>query len=142
MGDRDEILKSLGFNLYAEYLKSDMWKKIRSKVYALKGHVCCCCGKPSKHIHHTSYSIKTLTGDTDALIASAHPVCAKCHKSVHFKPDGTFRLPAGSRTSFNVRHKRAKEKVAKNRGRKIGKRRKLLEAMEDDKAFHDRMCGG
>lgn len=138
---RAEILESLGFKSYAEYLKSDLWEKVRAKVFALKGRVCCCCGKKAWYIHHTAYSLKTLSGDTNALIAAAYPVCGKCHKSVHFRRNGEFRNGRAARDSFADRSAAVKKKVANKRGMKIGRRRKLMEDMAADKAFHDRMCG-
>ena len=138
---KDAMLKSLGFDSYAEYLRSDLWKEIRKKVFSIKGRICHCCGKRASAVHHTAYTFKSLVGDTRSLMANMHPICAKCHKKVHFKPTGEFRKRHGATVSFWNRAAKAKPVVAARRRKKPGKRLATLGQMQADRDYHDRMCG-
>lgn len=62
---------------YAEYLESEEWAKIRSKVLTdAKGY--CKCGNPAKQVHHLTY-IHVFNESPCELIA----VCESCHKDLH-----------------------------------------------------------
>ena len=66
----------LGFQNYDDYLVSSLWKAIRRRVLQKSDR--CLCGRRSTTVHHATYAIDVLRGDTlDGLISS----CRKCHKA-------------------------------------------------------------
>ncbi len=87
--NRDQILKSLGFNSYRSYQSSDLWVEIRQRVITRSNGKCECCSSKDGHsVHHIDYSIKTLLGDSiDQLIH----LCKECHYIVEFAENGKKR---------------------------------------------------
>lgn len=79
---RNLILESMGFNTYREYLDSELWARIRRKVYSIKGRDCFLCGSAATALHHNRYHISDLKGKT---IKHIHPICRKCHERIEFK---------------------------------------------------------
>lgn len=78
---RNQFLTRLGFNSYADYLSSELWASIRSRVYQTKGRGCYCCPNPANQIHHHAYDLATLRG---TVLRSLFPVCSKCHQKMEF----------------------------------------------------------
>lgn len=75
--DRDESLKRLGFKSYREYIGSDFWKSIRSRVLKRSNGACERCGSRKViQVHHRAYDIATLAGTN---INSLSAVCRQCH---------------------------------------------------------------
>lgn len=72
----------MGFELspeYVKYIKSQKWKLVCAKYWAVYGRKCQACGSRLKlHVHHKSYdrfqreSLADLTG-----------LCNNCHRAVH-----------------------------------------------------------
>ncbi len=78
---RQNILYSLGFNTYENYLNSELWGTIRTRVFERDGHKCISCHSWATQVHHTNYSKDTMTGqDISGLIS----VCRNCHKMAEF----------------------------------------------------------
>lgn len=75
-------LRAIGFASYREYLRSDLWKEIRSKVYAAKGRECYLCGEPATQLHHNRYHKNDLLGKKIRFI---NPVCDPCHEAIEFE---------------------------------------------------------
>lgn len=86
-----EKLQFLGFQNYAHYQRSKLWKGIRQRVFALRGRVCLQCQTArARVIHHTEYSLTTLQGLT---IETLQPLCAACHDDIHgHGPDGVNKF--------------------------------------------------
>lgn len=82
---RKDFLKALGFKAYAGYLKSDLWRSIRSKILPAQ---CCRCRRPASQVHHSKYTKHNLSGES---LRHLHPVCAACHKEAELRPDGKKR---------------------------------------------------
>ena len=81
---RDELIQSLGFPSYYIYLKSELWGRIRRKVFAKKGRRCIMCSLRATQVHHSSYTIENIRGEsTNGL----HPVCDDCHGLLHLDGD-------------------------------------------------------
>lgn len=78
---RNAILRAIGFSNYAEYLKSDLWKRIRAKVFRVKGRTCMLCGEPADVPHHNRYHRQDLLGWTLKYI---NPICNRCHHGIEF----------------------------------------------------------
>lgn len=104
---RDLRLLELGFESYAAYRQSVIWSEIRQRVLDRDGGMCTCCMvKPAKHVHHTSYGIETLTGESLDGLAS---LCAGCHFAIEFSRHGKTGL---SESGHKLRRRR-KRKVRK-----------------------------
>ena len=82
--ERNELLRSMGYPSYTDYLASDLWKRIRRKVFA-RTTACEVCGtQKATQVHHRSYIRPVLTGHRlDLLVAC----CRTCHETCEF--DGT-----------------------------------------------------
>ena len=83
---RNEILKSLGFESYAAYIKSQLWRRIRQRVGNHAHIQCFACGGKAYCVHHIEYSLETLTGRNPCGLV---PLCDPCHTSIEFDPSGT-----------------------------------------------------
>jgi hypothetical protein len=82
---RSESLKQLGFESYADYLKSDLWRGIRQRVLDRDENHCWCCPKKARQVHHKSYALAVMEGkDLEPLIS----ICRGCHKHIEFKDEG------------------------------------------------------
>lgn len=58
-------LRSLGFSDYREYLTSDLWAEIRSRILMRDNHACCRCNGRATQVHHRSYEPSVLRGEND-----------------------------------------------------------------------------
>ena len=77
---RNKQLKTLGFNNYSEYLRSESWKSIRSEVLKRKGRQCSFCKTLQNiQVHHLSYKRKILRG---RKINPLIPLCDRCHGEI------------------------------------------------------------
>ena len=72
--------KELGFKTYNDYLKSNLWFRIRQLVLERDGKCCQVCDTPSKTVHHIDYTITIMSGEGDQheLII----LCKSCHNFV------------------------------------------------------------
>lgn len=81
---RDLILSKMGFDSYRDYLASDLWKRIRRKVYTAKGSRCFLCGNQADALHHSRYHRNDLLGKKIRFI---DPICDSCHNRIEFDGD-------------------------------------------------------
>lgn len=80
--NRLEILRSLGYSSYRDYLASGRWTKIRRRVLGMKNR-CLACGERAEEVHHMSYAESVLAGaDLRPLV----PVCKLHHAEIHALP--------------------------------------------------------
>ncbi len=84
---RWKVLQSLGYASYEEYLNSSLWRRIRGRVFNLRGRVCLVCKGKATQVHHLSYRVEVLTGEG---LSQLVPICNKCHESLEFQ-DGVKR---------------------------------------------------
>ena len=76
--------EKLGFNSYADYLKSDSWKEIKDKVFLYHGRKCFFCGWDGMLVvHHIRYTRKAFSGFVRDLI----PLCHPCHEKINALQD-------------------------------------------------------
>lgn len=75
-------LKALGFDSYREYLSSELWKRVRQKVFDQKGRKCELCGGRATQVHHRRYRDKDMLGTE---LNCLHPICGGCHLRLEFK---------------------------------------------------------
>lgn len=73
-------LRALGYGSYAEYQRSSLWAYIRGRVIERDGGRCVKCDRTSRAVHHDSYDMATLKGDS---LVHLHCVCGSCHKQCH-----------------------------------------------------------
>lgn len=85
---RDQLLRQMGFDSYASYLKSDLWADIRERVLIRDKRTCRTCGRKATQVHHRKYSLKALKGK-DLFHLSA--LCAGCHRGIEFDKGGRKR---------------------------------------------------
>lgn len=78
---RNAWLSIMGFSSYPEYLKSDLWKKTRDRVFQEKGHDCWLCGAPATQVHHNRYGRHEMSGKRTKYLI---PVCSGCHCEIEF----------------------------------------------------------
>lgn len=83
---RAEVLRRIGFDCYADYLRSGLWARVREQAFAANGRSCIRCGRIATSIHHAGYDEPTLTGDD---VAGLLPVCGRCHKLAERRSDGS-----------------------------------------------------
>ena len=102
---RNLALKELGFDGYADYLASDLWKSIRVKVYAEFGRQCWACGAPATELHHLRYHRNDLLGKRLKYIK---PTCRACHEGVEFR-DGKKTTVLQARHAFNRKRRHRTE---------------------------------
>lgn len=92
---RDKVLLELGFESYAEYLKSDLWKRVRAKVFACRGNRCWLCDQKATQVHHKSYTRRILLGKK---FKGLMPICGKCHLLIEF--DGKQKTSLGQANQY------------------------------------------
>lgn len=85
---RDAIIHELGFDNYAEYLKSDLWYDIRRTAIASQGQcrICAHQGSLGNQLqpHHRKYTRANLRGENLEHIVV---LCRKCHKRIEVEND-------------------------------------------------------
>lgn len=83
---RDAVLLEMGFDGYAAYLASDLWKGIRAKN--LHGN-CVVCDRRGEVLHHIFYGKAVLdgTGIGKAIVV----LCHRCHATIETTEVGTKR---------------------------------------------------
>lgn len=78
----DAAVRDLGFLSYDEYLRSNLWSRIRQAVFDKKGTSCCLCTEDAVAVHHHSYAPSVMSGEN---LEPLFPICDRCHKSLEFE---------------------------------------------------------
>lgn len=117
---RNKILHKLGYNSYADYLRSDRWKRIRKTVLEKYDGRCRICESPANEVHHVLYTKGNLSGgNTNHLI----PLCRKCHQKLEFElGEKNTPLEAQDKLSAKLRNKQYREAIlqfGKHKGKKL-----------------------
>lgn len=76
-----------GIRSYAEYLVSQCWRVIRTRVMRRDQRKCQVCGKRARCVHHLNYKKPTLYGKQDQSLIS---LCFECHHAVEW--DGEAKI--------------------------------------------------
>lgn len=79
---RARNLVRLGFATYAEYLASDLWASIRTRVLTRDRYICRRCGGRAWQVHHRRYVMKAMDGTNLGLLIS---VCGDCHQRAEMR---------------------------------------------------------
>lgn len=114
--------EALGFRRYSDYLKSDLWCRIRTRVLERDKRRCRLCGCKASQAHHLSYHIDVLVGDN---LKPLMTMCRQCHKEIEFGEDGTKRLlhEANHEIKCRLAEKKAQKRINKRRKRVARRRR-------------------
>lgn len=115
---RSRTLNLMGFRSYAEYLKSDLWRRVRAKVFASKGRACCICGEHATQVHHNRYHRNDLLGKRLRFL---NPICGRCHEGIEFLADGN-------------------KATVKQAGKAFDRLRKGMATQRNDKSQTKRLC--
>lgn len=94
---RNVILVQLGYDNYAQYLRSDKWKCIRMRTLSRDEATCVICGKKANTVHHLEYSEENLSG---ADLTGLYSLCAGCHRQVEITANGKKRSFNAARRFF------------------------------------------
>lgn len=93
--ERDRVVRSMGFDSYPAYLRSELWRNIRAQVLE-RSLECYGCGMKATQAHHTAYRKKDLEGrDLGRILA----VCASCHRKAEFRSVDSTKLNTAQATA-------------------------------------------
>lgn len=95
--ERNRILSDLGYNSYAEYLKSPVWQRLHDAMLNSRPQ-CECCLSPATQVHHRRYTVDSLTKVTCDLV----PLCRYCHMHIEFK-NGEKRFATNDKPKLEVK---------------------------------------
>ena len=76
---------------YAHYLRTELWKEIRARVFDRDNGRCVRCTSHATCVHHQSYHSAVLNGEDDTFL---HSLCEPCHTLVHRYPETGSVRPA------------------------------------------------
>lgn len=100
--NRQKTLEKLGYSSYQEYLKSELWSRIRNEeINRYQGKCGLCQKKPAYTVHHHDYSKQALLGSDRNRLT---PICKSCHRKIEFDSEGnklfaTTQIVRKTRTS-------------------------------------------
>ncbi len=94
---RNQLLSSLGFSSYSEYLASEVWSAIRVRVLLMAEYKCKICGRPATTVHHIGYGKDALIGHKLTGIVA---LCSGCHYKIEFSPDGKKRTLCDAHSAY------------------------------------------
>jgi len=86
---RNKLIRRLGWNSYKEYLKSDLWMRIR-KDQLKRLPFCLACNGKATQVHHSEYTPANLLGHSPIGLIS---VCGDCHQRCEFTYNDVKRNP-------------------------------------------------
>lgn len=103
---RNEVLHSLGFQSYKDYLCSPLWRLIRARVFQQKGRLCLLCGSSATELHHHRYHRNDLIGKKTKFI---DPICRECHEKIEFSSGRKNKLHEAKIAFQRIRSDRRQE---------------------------------
>lgn len=81
-------VQSLGFEDYADYLRSELWAGIRRRVFERDKMRCRLCNGRAAQVHHHRYDKATILGETLDYMAA---LCRSCHRYIEYDETGRKR---------------------------------------------------
>jgi len=119
---RNAILSEMGFKTYAAYLRSDLWKAIRTRH--MQGKCRLCEFKMANTLHHTSYTAEIMqSGCRNHLV----PLCRTCHIVLEFNGFNE----KGDLAKANFRLKRALAMPVKKRKMYLKDKKKQMATFKE-----------
>ena len=95
-----DILLTLGYYSYGQYLASDQWATIRNAVLVRDEHRCLICHAPANQVHHHSYAAAVMEGKRFSSLSS---LCRHCHQKIEIRSNGKKRRLAAANKAFRRR---------------------------------------
>ncbi len=77
---RNDLLATLGYASYAEYLQSDQWRGLRQRIVRRFPN-CLLCDADAVDVHHLDYQVDTLLGRRQHRLV---PLCRYHHHQIEF----------------------------------------------------------
>ena len=111
---RNNLIQKMGFDDYADYLRSHLWAGIRAKVLALENR-CRICKDWATCVHHTNYEKDTLTGKN---LSGLVPLCFSCHQAGEIDASGNKVDLATANANLELL-KKAKQRSKQKAGAKL-----------------------
>lgn len=123
---RDNLLRSLGYENYAEYIGSPQWSAVRRRYYAEREYKCALCPTAeSLVLHHRTYD-RVGGEELDDLI----PLCPPCHGFVHgLERDGYILTLDPEAVEKLADAQRAKRNRIEQRRRRIAAQPEMTEEL-------------
>jgi hypothetical protein len=87
---RKRGVRALGFESYAEYLRSERWQTRRRRFFAKRRRLACyVCRAEDKplDLHHKTYIRVGRERDSDLIM-----LCRECHKELHAKQSNHWAM--------------------------------------------------
>jgi hypothetical protein len=81
---RNKKLQAMGYANYREYLASDLWRSIRSRIMTRDKGRCRICKAVAVDVHHLRYTWRVLNGQSDKHLLA---LCRSCHEMAEFRGD-------------------------------------------------------
>lgn len=125
---RDKALRNLGFESYADYLRSDLWRGIKKKVMGgYEAKMCYVCDMfVATELHHLTYETSVMRGNKPSHL---YPVCEHCHEKI-------FEYSKRRRTN----QKNATRRLMKSFGRHIRHDGRITQAGKEPIRFAKPVC--
>lgn len=79
---RNKKLQAMGYANYREYLASDLWRSIRSRIMTRDKAICRMCKAKATEVHHLRYTQRVLEGRSDKHLLA---LCRSCHEAAEFR---------------------------------------------------------
>jgi hypothetical protein len=82
---RDDVIRSIGFESYADYLQSALWEWVKTTLLDdPSSNRCLCCGSRTGLVwHHRDYRIELLVGNFSNWPPIIVRLCNDCHRAIH-----------------------------------------------------------
>lgn len=104
---RNQILASLGFPSYKDYLQSELWSRIRGQILDRDNRTCDACKRPASHVHHRKYTLENLSGKSLGWMVS---LCPRCHHNAEFNAKyGKVSLAKANSRLKTIRRRQARD---------------------------------
>jgi hypothetical protein len=122
-------LKRLGYASYADYLKSEHWRAIKTRwLQSKRVKSCSRCGNPYFELHHKTYKRLGLEQLSD-LIA----LCRECHESEHAR---LWDANVTAQQAARIRDERVAEQEVHRERKRAALRAKLPTPTEQAHILH------
>lgn len=110
---RRSALKSIGFATYPEYLSSETWANVKSRVMERDHRQCRLCNASEAYTaHHMKYTVAALAGDD---ISEIYSICKSCHYYIEFDGEKKLTNPGviSDRMAKRLKRKTGAKRAAK-----------------------------
>jgi hypothetical protein len=78
LNTRHAMLAELGFQAFGEYIRSPLFRSIRTRVIEAARGKCRSCGEPATKVRHAKFTRENLSGRSLAFLT---PLCGLCFEA-------------------------------------------------------------